>query len=307
MATAAECKISFEIDYTSSVPVTNTAATVSYGIPGSGNTTVMNNVNPDSVVELPVIQDPGTYDLKVELEAGGVTATNTSTFQIGDCLSCEEPKINSVHVENNGQIVMDYFVDPVDLSTPEYQIATDPDFNNIIQLKIDFDYTPIENVFMNNGNFTFSKELYIRVRKHCYYKSTGGSAVSGWSNVFVFTSGRWSPQKAPYVFDAYCVSGKYEDPITTSAKICLSGTTLLKTINLNTVTPEVGSFIYLNDGTTPAFPQYLGSFDTDAISSGFANSGIRWIRFANDNGYKIYDVEKNGQIISVSTSYNCNT
>jgi len=302
-----ECKISFKIDYTSSVPVTNTAATVSYEkIPVSGNPTVVNNVDPDSMVELPVIQTPGTYDLIVDLDVAGVTATNMNTFIIGDCRSCDKPKINDIEVQNNGQIVMDYVVDSVDLATPEYQIATDPDFNDIIQMKIDFNYTQIENVFMDNGNFTYSKELYIRVRKHCYYKATGGSAVSDWSDVFKFTSARWPPRKAPYTFDAYCVSGKFEDPITTSAKICSADNTLLKKINLNTVTPQVGSFIYLMDGNTLALPPSLSSFDTGGASTGFNQSGIRWVRFANDNGYKIYDVEKNGQIIGVST-YNCNT
>jgi hypothetical protein len=302
----AECKISFEIDYTSSVPVTNTAATVSYGIQG-GSSTVMNNVDPDSLITLPVLQAPGDYDLTVKLSAGGIDATKTSSFTIGNCSSCKEPKINSVQVQNNGQIVMDYLVDPTDLDTPEYQIATDSDFKDIIQLKIDFDYTQIENVFMNNGNFTFLKDLYIRARKHCSYKSTGTSGVSGWSNVVRFTSGRWIPQKAPYTFDAYCVSGKFEDPITTEAKICLTGTALLKTIHLNTVTPQVGSFIYLMDGNTLALPPNLNSFDIGGASSGFNERGIKWVRFANDNGYKIYDVEKNGQIISVSSFYNCNT
>ncbi|KQT20924.1 hypothetical protein ASG22_16020 [Chryseobacterium sp. Leaf405] len=300
----AECKISFEIDYTSSVPVTNTAATVSYGIQGSGNSTVINNVDPDSVVALPVIPTPGDYNLMVKLSAGGVDAANTSSFTIGNCSSCEKPKINSVQIQNNGQIVMNYLVDPINLATPEYQIATDPDFNDIIQLKIDFNYTQIENVFMNNGNFTFSKDLYIRARKHCFDKSTGASVVSGWSNVVTFKSGRWILQKAPYAFDAYCVSGKFEDPITTDAKICFGGNTLLKTIHLDTVTPQVGSFIYLIDGNTPALPPNLNSFDTGGASSGFNEYGIKWIRFANDNGYTIYNVEKNGQIIGIS-QYNC--
>ena len=306
MATA-ECKISFGIDYTSSVPVTNTAATVSYGIQGSGNPTVISNIDPNSVVELPVIQTPGDYDLTVELSAGGVLATKTDSFTIGNCssLSCKEQHINEIEIKNNGQIVMDYFVDPADLATPEYQIATDRYFNNIIQMKIDFDYTPIENVFMNNGNYTYSRELYIRVRKHCFFKSVGISGVSGWSNVVNFTSGRWSMQKAPYTFDAYCVSGKFEDPVYTDAKICLTGSTLLKTINLNTVTPQVGSFIYLTDGATPALPPYLSSFDTGGASVGFNENGIRWVRFANDNENKIYEVEKNGRIIGVSSMYHC--
>jgi hypothetical protein len=303
MATA-ECKISFEIDYTSSVPVTNTAATVSYEIQGSGNSTVIHNVDPDSVVNLPVIQTSGDYDLKVELAAGGIVATKTSSFTIGKCnsSSCKKPVINKVEVKNNGQIVMDYFVDPTDLVTPEYQIATDSNFTDIVHLRINFAYTQLENIFMNNGNIPAAKDLYIRVRKHC--KSAG---VSDWSNAVMFTSGRWAVQKAPYTFDAYCVSGKFEDPITTEARICLTGSTLLKKINLNTVTPQVGSSIYLSDGITTAIPPHLGSFDTGGASSGFNDFGIKWIRFANDNEYKIYDVEKTGQIIGISSSYNCNT
>ena len=305
MATA-KCDISFKVDYTSSLPA---KATVYYRIKDSGGLYAEYNIDPappsGTWVDINDIQTPGEYELRVELSAGGVVVKETGFFTTKNCnsSSCEIPEIKSIDVKSNGQIVMDYFVETANLATPEYQIATDQGFTDIVHLKVGFDYTQLENIFMNNGNIPDNSVLYVRARKHCLLPA----GVSDWSKVFQFTSKKWIVQKAPYTFDAYCVSAKFEDPITTEAKICLAGNTLLKTINLNTVTPQVGSFIYLIDGNTPALPPSLSSFDTGGASTGFNQSGIRWVRFANDNGYKIYDVEKTGQIIGISSSYNCNT
>lgn len=304
MAIAAKCNISFRINYTSSIPISG--ATASYKIKGSANQYTKHIINPvpisGGLVTLPGIQASGEYDFIVELTANGVTTNQTGSFKVENCSPsfCEIPVINKISLESNGQIVLDYSVNTTNLSTPEYQIATDVDFKNIIHFKVGFDFHPIEYIEMNNGNIPDDTTLYLRARKHC-----SPSGVSDWSNVVEFRSGKWAVQRAPYTFDAYCVSGKFEDPVTTEAQICLTGGTLLKKINLNTVTPQVGSFIYLSDGVTLALPPNLNSFDTGGASSGYNDFGIKWIRFANDNEYKIYDVEKTGQIINIS-SYNCN-
>lgn len=80
---AAQCEISFKINYTSSVPVTSTNSTASYEVIGSGYPATI--INPDEEITLPVIQTPGNYDLKVALTLEGVTATSMNSFKIGDC------------------------------------------------------------------------------------------------------------------------------------------------------------------------------------------------------------------------------
>lgn len=82
---AAQCEILFKIDYTSSVPVTGANSSASYRIIGPGYPTSTIAVDPDAVIALPQIQAPGNYDLEVELTVGGVTATASESFKIGDC------------------------------------------------------------------------------------------------------------------------------------------------------------------------------------------------------------------------------
>ncbi|KAA0129357.1 hypothetical protein FY557_05515 [Chryseobacterium sp. SN22] len=82
---AAQCEILFKIDYTSSVPVTSANSSASYRIVGPGYPTSTITVDPDAVIALPQIQAPGNYDLEVELTVGGVTATASEPFKIGDC------------------------------------------------------------------------------------------------------------------------------------------------------------------------------------------------------------------------------
>jgi len=307
----ATCNISFNINYTSSVPVT--VVTAYYKIKGSADPYTVHSVNPvpssGSLVTLPEIQTPGEYELVIELTASGVVTRKTSFFRIGNCSGsvCKEPTINKVDVLDDGQIVMDYTVDTTNLATPEYQIATDIGFKNIIHFKVDFDYSPQEYVYMDGGNIPENTVLYIRARSHC----ESPSGVSVWSNVIRFQSKRWIAKKAPYAFDdAFCVSGKFKSPTNSNevgASICWTEGPLQKAINLTTSVPQVGSYIYLSDGITPATPANLGSFETGAASSGFKDMGIKWIRFESYNRSKIYDVNPStGLITGVSTSFNCN-
>ncbi len=96
---AAQCEILFKIDYTSSVPVTGANSSASYRIIGPGYPTSTIAVDPDAVIALPQIQTPGNYDLEVELTVGGVTATASESFKIGDCKG-EVRKIFYNHAKN---------------------------------------------------------------------------------------------------------------------------------------------------------------------------------------------------------------
>ncbi|WP_299179742.1 hypothetical protein [uncultured Chryseobacterium sp.] len=304
-----QCNISFNINYTSSHPVTS--ATASYRIKGSGDPYTVYTINPvpasGGLVTLPAILANGEYELIVEVAASGVVDVEKSSFKIGDCGDsvCAVPFIKTVTVQENGQIVMDYVVDTENLETPEYQIAKDPGFKEIVHFKVGYDYTPTENVYMRGGNIPNDTLLYIRARKHCL----SPYGVSDWSNVMEFRSGRWISVKAPYVFeDAYCVSGKYKNPVDSNevgASICWSEGTLRKTINLTTPIPQEGSLIYLSDGNTPAIPENLGSFDTDGASSGFKEMGIKWVRFGSYEDGRIFNVEPSTGLIRDFSSFNC--
>lgn len=307
----AKCNISFKVDYTSSASITS--ATVSYKIISSADPFTVFSVDPslimsNSLIALPDIPVSGEYVLVVELQAsdGGVARYETS-FQIGKCddSSCKTPFIHSIEIAENGQIVMNYEVDTDNLTTPEYQIATDADFKNIIHLKVDFGYNPVENINMNDGNVPNDTTLYIRARKHC-----SPSGVSEWSKVVMFRSGMWVVVRAPYAFgDAYAVSGRFKDPTNweeLGTSICQVGGVLMKTINLTTSFPQAGSYIYLSDGVTPATPANLITFDTSGASMGFRETGIKWIRFESYNGSRIYDVDSStGLITGISASFDC--
>lgn len=311
MATAA-CKISFKIKYTSSVPVTK--ATAFYRIKGASVFTEYAIPSPIPVsevtlVQLPEILTPGEYDLMVELAVNEVTDRQTSSFQIGKCnpISCKAPSLKSVYLEGSDQIVMNYSVDSENLYAVQYQIATDSDFKNIVQLRVIMgsDYSPNVYVEMNDGTIPNNTRLYFRARKHC-----SSSELSEWSNVFDFVY-----QKVLYPFDAYCVSDAFKDVDPTDiaqykASICISGSNpLMKKVNLTTSVPQKGSFIYTNGLTPekPAKPGNLASFDaSEGVSTGFNDYGIRWIRFQRDTSI-IYDVNpQTGQILDVSR-YSCNT
>lgn len=302
-----KCNISFVIDYTSSTPVTS--ATAYYKILGSGNPPTIHHITPlpssGSNVTLPDIQTPGTYDLNVILKTtNGESAIKQVFFKIGNCneVSCDAPIINSVTVLSNGQIRMDYLITATNLSTPEYQIATDNNFTNIIQSRVGFLYTPIEDVYM--ANIPNNTTLYVRVRKHCSQQG-----ISNWSNVVQFTSKNWITQQAPYnsFNPSCCISGKFTNPTDVNevgSTICSTGNQWTKSVNLTTSTPQIGSRIYLSDGTTPAIPGNLFGFDIGG-ASGFNQYGIRWIRFAGYDNNEIFDVDPITGIITGTSSFNC--
>ncbi|MEC3874305.1 hypothetical protein [Chryseobacterium salviniae] len=308
----ATCNISFNINYTSSAPVTGAAALYRPKV-SSGPYTV-HPINPipasGSLVTLPEIPASGEYELIVELTAAGVVTRKTNSFKIGDCgaSTCEIPEIKDVQVLDSGQIVLDYAVNRANLATPEYQIATDPGFTDVIHFRVGFNYEPLENVFMDGGNIPENQTLYVRARKHC----SSPSGVSKWSNVFEFISKTRVIRRAPYTFtEAFCVSGNFKDPTNSAevgASICWDEALLQKTINLTTSAPQVGAYIYLSDGTTPAIPANLQSFETGGPSIGFKDKGIKWVRFRNYSGERIYDVESStGLITGISAAFNCNT
>ncbi|KFF10886.1 hypothetical protein IW15_17060 [Chryseobacterium soli] len=113
---AAQCEISFEIDYTSSIPVTsaNAITTASYEIQGSGNPVDLGNIDPNGLTILPQIQVPEKYDLTVKLSVGGAFATSTSSFQIGDCNNGEIRTIFYNHAKRpesyNSNTVVDFLI-----------------------------------------------------------------------------------------------------------------------------------------------------------------------------------------------------
>lgn len=318
MATATtKCNVSFQIYYSTSISTTGATALLKYRIRGSAGSYTQHDITSVPVsggtVSIPDIQASGEYEYILDLSANGVSDTHAGTFTVGKCSSpaCAIPDIKRVYLGENDQITMEYSVDNTNLLTPEYQIATDSGFTNIIHFKAGFKYEPIEYIDMTGGNIPDGTLLYMRVRKHC-----APSGVSSWSNVVGFRSGKWSVVKAPYTFkDAYCVSGAFEDPTNVAefkTSICWSARNpFIKTINLTTAKPQVmESYIYLSDGITPAIPENLSVFDTDAGTGGpnigFRDRGIRWIRFESQNQYQIYEVEPStGLITGISTRFNC--
>lgn len=303
----AKCNISFAVDYTSSLPITDAAAVYKYRIKGSTDPYTEYSVNPAPVSGgwsvLHGIQSSGEYELVVKLTVNGVTAEKTGSFIVDKCNLpyCKVPSIERVYLGENDQIIMDYFVDETDLDTPEYQIATDADFKKIIHLRVGIDYHPTEYIEMNDGNIPDGTTLYMRARKHC-----APSGVSEWSNVIEFRSGKWVASSAYTFGDAYCVSGEFENPMDSEAmgaSICWTDRNpLIKTIRLSTSVPQKGSIIYLSNGITRAIPGNLKSFDDEGgPNKGFDLKGIRWIRFGSYNPSAIYSVDpKTGEIGDVS-------
>jgi len=314
---AAACKISFKIKYTSSMPITK--ATAFYKLKSAPTFTEYNIPSPLPVsdvtlVQLPEIDEPGEYDLMVELAVNGVIARGAASFRIGKCnpLDCKAPLISNVFLGENDQIIMNYSVDTENLYAIQYQISTDSSFSNIVQLKVIMgsDYDPVQNIEMNDGTIPNNTSLYIRARKHC-----SESEVSEWSNVKGFRSGTWVAEKVLYPFvDAYCVSGAFEgvDPTDISefkASICfINDNPLMKKVSLTTPVPQIGSYIYTLGSTPekPAIPTNLADFDVPGgVSMGFARSGIRWIRFHSADPSVIYDVNPATGQITGRSAYRC--
>ena len=99
------------------------------------------------------------------------SAEMTSTLKMNDIYTaapstCETPVINSVQVEPDGKIILDYTVSTNNLSTAEYHIATDSNFTNIIYYRVGFNYSQIEQI-KPLKNIQDGTTLYIRARKFC--------------------------------------------------------------------------------------------------------------------------------------------
>lgn len=109
-----------------------------------------------------------------------------STIKMNDTYTiipstCETPVINSIQVQPDGKIIMDYTVSSLNLSTPEYQFATDANFTNIVHYRVGFNYTQIEEI-QPLTNVQDGTDLYVRARKHC----NNSNGTSQWSNVLSF-------------------------------------------------------------------------------------------------------------------------
>ena len=308
MATA-KCDVSFKIGYESSLPITE--ATVTYLNPpgpthdikqllATSDTIKLNDIQND-------IQTPGTYELEVKLTVGEIVTKREFFLNVGRCNSsstCYVPKVYDIKVLDDGQIVMNYWVDDTtNLATLEYQIARDIGFTDIIYSKVGFSdtaYTQFENIDMKNGKIPDNTLLYIRIRKYC----SSPSGISDWSNIVDFQSGEWKDQIAPYLFNVGCVPNKFGNPIDLQESICRTGGMWTRKIKLNTSTPQIGSLIYLEDGITLAVPGKLDELDGNN-PVGFNDYGIGWIRFPDYNPNIIYDVSPEiGRIKDIS-KYSC--
>ncbi|WP_300686855.1 hypothetical protein [Chryseobacterium sp.] len=279
----AQCKISFRIDYTSSLPIEK--ATAYYQLQEPGSQAVEHKILPvpgnNDMVSLPDIQTPGTYDLTVKLEVGGVSTQSTSAFQIGKCSSssCKTPTIGKIVVEKDGQIIIHYSPDSANLVTLEYQIATDPQFENIIYSMSGFGYISPEKVNMNVAKIPDNKLLYIRIRKYC-----SQNEISEWSEVVDFQSGEWKG-----FLDVNCLA-KDDD---WERDICFgtSGYAWKTQVTLSTPEPKVGSFIYLSNGMLATTDNLKIFAQSEYVIDRFIGRGIIWIRFAKFTPDLVYVVK----------------
>lgn len=107
---AAKCNISFDVNYTSSIPITS--ATASYKISGSSDPDTNFSIplvvpysGSSFSVNLPDIQTPGNYDLTVTLTTadGVVTKNEANAFKIGNCSGNKPPTVNIMWQDNFGK------------------------------------------------------------------------------------------------------------------------------------------------------------------------------------------------------------
>ena len=229
-------------------------------------------------------------------------------IKVGD--SCVAPIINSVSLNTDGYLVINYSLSTVNLGSPEYQIATDENFNNIVNYRVGFLYTQEEVTFLLASGYS---NLYIRARKHCMQENT--TVPSAWSTVYHWIN-TTQQVPAPYSFNPVSVvPGNYTTPIlnepqgTNNYSICFTGNTFTANVKIDTEFPQVGTQIFLSDGVTKAIPGNIPS-TFGGVADDCNVSGIRWIRFTSSNPAitnKVWDVEPStGKIIGESTTYKCN-
>ena len=232
-----------------------------------------------------------------------------SNFKIKVGGSCVAPIINLVSLNTDGYLVINYSLSTVNLGSPEYQIATDENFNNIVKYRVGFDYTQEEVTSLLASGYS---NLYIRARKHCLQGST--TVPSAWSTVYHWIN-TTQQVNAPYEFNPVAVvPGNYAAPIlndpqgTNNYSICSTGNAFTANVKIDTETPQVGTQIFLKDGVTKAIPGNIPN-DYCGVGEDLHTSGIRWIRFTSSNPGilgMVWNVEPStGKIVSLS-NYSCN-
>ena len=103
-----------------------------------------------------------------------------SNFKIKVGGNCVAPIINLVSLNTNGYLVINYSLNTTKLGFPEYQIATDSNFTNIVHYRVGFAYTQEEVTSLLASGYS---NLYIRARKHCIIQS-GVTVPSNWSATY---------------------------------------------------------------------------------------------------------------------------
>ena len=299
---AANCKVVCKIDYdyTSSEPITSSSA--HYKIQGLSGSSIEYTKNPapsnGNEVTLEGIQSADQYELTLTLTVNGTTDQETVNFQVDKCnlTSCKTPSIGNVYLGTDDQIIMDYTVDSNNFYAAEYQIAKDDKFTDIVHFRVimGYNYNPTEYIEMNDGTIEQGTVYHVRARKHC---ST--SEVSGWSNVFKFTSGKWSSQK---VLDVNCLADHddFDNDICFGLRDYVWNTKMI----LKTSVPSIGSLIYLTNGKVATIDN-LKILD-QGVPEKFKNNGIRWIRFSSVTPNKVYVVRpETGEILEAVKDFDC--
>lgn len=287
-----KCDVSFKLEYESSDLIGEATA---YYKPSDSDTEIPHNIIDDldkEFIKLP-INSLGSYDLRVKLSAGAVSDEEKIELIVGKCVTCEPPKVHTVDEVEYGQLVINYFADPIDLITLEYQIALDKEFKHIIHSKVGFD-NPSEYIDMNDAKLPDGKLLYIRMRSYC--KSKGIDVISVWSDVFEFKSGEWKDPLECYWLahddDAGSVmcNGGHGYSFKTRA-IC------------DTSVPKIGSTILLPN-LVPALKENIRKFLIDAEDK-YKTRGLGYIRFVNITPDIIYIIKRDTAEIEFTKEVDC--
>ena len=236
-----------------------------------------------------------------------------SNFKLKVGESCIPPVINIVSLDTQGYLVINYSLNTTNLGSPEYQIATDENFNNIVKSRVGFSYVQEEITTLLATGYS---QLFIRARKHCIIQS-GGTVPSNWSATYHWIN-TTQQVHAPYEFNpVVAIPGNYATPILNKPQennnysICMTGNSYTVNVKIDTTAPQVGTQIFLNDGVTKAIPGNIPSSfgGVTEVTEAFNTSGIRWIRFTSSTPGilgMVWNVEpRTGKIVSLS-NYSCN-
>ncbi|OCA77258.1 hypothetical protein BBI01_02000 [Chryseobacterium artocarpi] len=287
-----KCDISFKLEYESSDLIGEATA---YYKPSDSDTEIPHNIIDDldkEFIKLP-INSLGSYDLRVKLSAGAVSDEEKIEFIVGKCATCEPPKVHTVDEVEYGQLVINYFADPFDLITLEYQIALDKEFKHIIHSKVGFD-NPSEYIDMNDAKLPDGKLLYIRMRRYC--KSKGIDVISVWSDVLEFKSGEW---KDP--LECYWLAQDDD----TGPVMCNGGRgySWKTRATYDTPVPKKGSTILLPN-LVPALKENIRKFLIDAEDK-YKTRGLGYIRFVNVTPDIIYSIKRDTAEIEDTKEVDC--